>query len=59
MTVISIFFVAVVIATVAFVVGVIVVFCLCVVIVVANSMLMFPILVLLCVPSFTVNNVDK
>ena len=52
-------FVAVaIIATVAFVVGVIVAFCVCVVIVVANLMLMFSILVLLWVPYFTVNTVN-
>ena len=58
-TVILIFVTVVVIATVAFVVGVIVAFCVCWVIVVANLMLMFSILVLLFVPYFTVNTVDK
>ena len=58
-TVILIFDVVVVIATVAFVVGVIVAFCVCWVIIVANLMLMFSILVLLFVPYFTVNSVDK
>ena len=52
-------FVAVaIIATVAFVVGVILAFCVCVVIIVANLMLMFSILVLLWVPYFTVNTVN-
>ena len=58
-TVILIFVTVVVIATVAFVVGVIVAFCVCWVIVAANLMLMFSILVLLFVPDFTVNSVDK
>ena len=54
------FFVAiVVIATVAFVDGVIFVFCMCLVIVAANLMLMFSILVLLFVPYCTVNSVNK
>ena len=57
-TVILIFVVVVVIATAAFVVGVIVAFCACWVIVVANLML-FPMLVLLFVPYFTVNSVGK
>ena len=59
LTVILIFVALVAIATVAFVVGVIVAFFVCWVIVVANLMLMFSILVLLFVPSFTVNSVDK
>ena len=42
-----------------FVVGIIVAFCMCVVIVVANLMLMFSILVLLCVPYFTANSVNN
>ena len=58
-TVILIFFVVVVITTVAFVAGVIVAFFVCWVIGVANLMLMFSILVLLFVPYFTVNSVDK
>ena len=58
-TVILIFVTVVVIATVAFVVGVIVAFCVYWVIVVANSMLIFSILVLLFMPYFTVNTVDK
>ena len=58
-TVILIFVAVVIIATVAFVVGVIVAFCVCWVTVVANLMLMFSILVLLFVPYFTVNSVDK
>ena len=59
LTVILTFVVVVVIATVAFVVWVIIVFCVCWVIIVANLMLMFSILVLLFVPYFTVNSVDK
>ena len=47
------------VATVGFVVRVIVAFCVCWVIVVANLMLMFSILVLLFVPYFTVNTVDR
>ena len=58
-TVILIFFVVVVITTVAFVAVVIVAFFVCWVIGVANLMLMFSILVLLYVPYFTVNSVDK
>ena len=59
MTVILIFVVVVVVATVAFVVGAIVAFCVCLVIVAANGMLMFSILVLLSTPYFTVNSSDK
>ena len=60
----NIFFVAstvavVVIATVAFAVDVIFALCVCVIIVVANLMLMFSSLVLKSVPYFTVNNVGK
>ena len=58
-TVILIFVAVGVIATVAFVVGVIVAFCVCWVIVVVNLTLMFSILVLSVVPYFTVNGVDK
>ena len=58
-TVVLIFVAVVVIATDAFVVGVILAFRVCLVIVVANLMLMFSILVLLFVPYFTVNSVDK
>ena len=47
------------IATIAFVAGVIIAFCVCLVIDVANLMLMFPILVLLFVPYFIVNSADK
>ena len=54
-----IFVAVVVIATDAFVVGVILAFRVYLVIVVANLMLMFSILVLLFVPYFTVNSVDK
>ena len=57
-TVILIFVAVFAITTFAFVVGIIVAFCVCWVIV-ANLMLMFSILVLLFVPSFTVNSVDK
>ena len=53
------FVVVVVITTVAFVAGFIVAFFVCWVIGVANLMLMFSILVLLFVPYFTVNSVDK
>ena len=52
-TVVLVFVGGVVIAAVAFVVGVNVAFC------VANSMLMFSVLILLCVQCFTVNSVDK
>ena len=58
-TVILIFVVVAAIAPSAFVVGVIVAFRVCLVIGVANSMLMFSILVLLIAPYFTVNSVDK
>ena len=58
-TVILIFVVVVVITSVAFVVGVIVALCGCLVIVAASLMLMFSILVLLFAPYFTVNSVDK
>ena len=58
-TVILIFVVVAVIATIAFVVGAIVAFCVYVVIVAPNLMLMFSILVLSCVPYFTVNSVGK
>ena len=47
------------IATIAFVAGVIIAFCVCLVIDVANLMLMFPILVLLFMPYFIVNSADK
>ena len=59
MTVILIFVVVVVIATVAFVAGFIVTFCVCLVIVDAKLMLMFSILVLLIASYFTVNSEDK
>ena len=59
MTVILIFVAVVAIATVTFVAGVIVAFCVCWVIVVAKLMLIFSILILLFVPYFTVNSVDK
>ena len=59
MTVILNFVVVVVMATVAFIVRVIVAFCVSWVIVVANLMLMFSILALSFVPYFTVNIVDK
>ena len=59
LTIILMFVDVVVIATVAFVDGVIIAFCVCLVIVVADSMLMFSILVLLFAPCFTVNSVDQ
>ena len=58
-TVTLIFVVVVFIATVTFVVGAIVAFCVCVVVAVPNLMLMFSILILSCVPYFTVNSVGK
>ena len=58
-TVVLIFVAVVVIATVAFVVGVILAFRVCLVIVVANLMPLFSSLVLLFVPYWTVNSVDK
>ena len=58
-TFILIFVAVVVIATVSFVVGVTVTFCACCDIVVANLMLTFSVLVLLFVPYFTVNSVNK
>ena len=58
-TVILSFVVVVAITFVAFVLGVIVSFCVCWVIVAINLMLMFSILVLLLVLYFTVNSVDK
>ena len=46
-------------ATIPFVAGIIDVLCVAVVVVVAKLMRMFSILVLLCVPYFTVNSVDE
>ena len=58
-TVILVFVAVVVIAAVAFFVGVIVVFCVCWVVVVAGLIRVFSILVFLFVPFSTVNGVDK
>ena len=58
-TVILLFVAVVVIAAVAFFVGVIVAFCVCWVVVVAGLMWVFSILVFLFVSFSTVNSVDK
>ena len=58
-TVILTFVAVIVIATVALIVGSNIAFCVCLVTVVANLMLMLSILVLLFAPFFTVNSVDK